>query len=230
MAKLVTYIFIVSSLVLWYLLLFGSTLSGVEATNGHGSQLEGRDFHHHGGSHHIRRKYWPSEAARGSENTLCRSWWLLSASCNWAVPFSITLTTCLSPSLSLLLLFFAGNINHCWRRYDGYNLQNTIVNKKEQLKKPYGILCNFKCTWFFTIRWVNLPPPSITANLSNITNPASLPLSLSLLFYLSAFPLANTSTTTSYPVCCSLHCPTAPASSARCLTSSARFDRSITFD
>lgn len=56
MAKLVTYIFIVSSLVLWYLLLFGSTLSGVEATNGHGSQLEGRDFHHHGGSHHIRRK------------------------------------------------------------------------------------------------------------------------------------------------------------------------------
>lgn len=228
MAKLVTYIFIVSSLVLWYLLLFGSTLSGVEATNGHGSQLEGRDFHHHGGSHHIRRKYWPSEAARGSENTLCRSWWLLSASCNWAVPFSITLTTCLSPSLSLL--FFAGNINHCWRRYDGYNLQNTIVNKKEQLKKPYGILCNFKCTWFFTIRWVNLPPPSITANLSNITNPASLPLSLSLLFCLSAFPLANTSTTTSYPVCCSLHCPTAPASSARCLTSSARFDRSITFD
>lgn len=187
MAKLVTYIFIVSSLVLWYLLLFGSTLSGVEATNGHGSQLEGRDFHHHGGSHHIRRKYWPSEAARGSENTLCRSWWLLRASCNWAVPFSITLTTCLSPSLSLLLLFFAGNINHCWRRYDGYNLQNTIVNKKEQLKKPYGILCNFKCTWFFTIRWVSLPPPSITANLSNITNPASLPLSLFIILSLS-FP------------------------------------------
>ncbi|XP_030378338.1 uncharacterized protein LOC115626963 [Scaptodrosophila lebanonensis] len=111
MAKLVTYIFIVSSLILWYLLLFGTggggsssggglgiSSLGVEATNGHGSQLEGRDFHHHGGSHHIRR-----------------------------------------------------NINHCWRRYDGYNLQNTIVNKKEQLKKPYGILCNFKCTWFFTI-------------------------------------------------------------------------------
>ncbi|KAH8388055.1 hypothetical protein KR093_011419 [Drosophila rubida] len=107
MAKLVTYIFIVSSLILWYLLLFGGSraggsfvLGGVEATNGHGSQLEGRDFHHHGGSHHIRR-----------------------------------------------------NINHCWRRYDGYNLQNTIVNKKEQLKKPYGILCNFKCTWFFTINF-----------------------------------------------------------------------------
>ncbi|KAH8400168.1 hypothetical protein KR215_008239 [Drosophila sulfurigaster] len=107
MAKLVTYIFIVSSLILWYLLLFGGSragvsfvLGGVDATNGHGSQLEGRDFHHHGGSHHIRR-----------------------------------------------------NINHCWRRYDGYNLQNTIVNKKEQLKKPYGILCNFKCTWFFTINF-----------------------------------------------------------------------------
>jgi len=56
-------------------------------------------------------------------------------------------------SLSLCLSrFYTGNINHCWRRYDGYNLQNTIVNKKEQLKKPYGILCNFKCTWFFTIR------------------------------------------------------------------------------
>jgi len=55
MAKLVTYIFIASSLVLWYLLLFGGR--GVEATNGHGGQLEGRDFHHHGGSHHIRRKY-----------------------------------------------------------------------------------------------------------------------------------------------------------------------------
>ncbi|XP_037931219.1 uncharacterized protein LOC119666028 [Teleopsis dalmanni] len=43
------------------------------------------------------------------------------------------------------------NINHCWRRYDGYNLQSTTFNKKEQMKKPYGILCNFKCTWFFTI-------------------------------------------------------------------------------
>ncbi|XP_054730086.1 uncharacterized protein LOC129238886 [Anastrepha obliqua] len=45
------------------------------------------------------------------------------------------------------------DLNHCWRRYDGYNLQSTMVNKKEQLKKPYGILCNFKCTWFFTINF-----------------------------------------------------------------------------
>uniref|UniRef100_A0A1B0AY23 Uncharacterized protein n=1 Tax=Glossina palpalis gambiensis TaxID=67801 RepID=A0A1B0AY23_9MUSC len=119
MAKLLTYMFIVSFLIIWYFLLYGDKDRnsdsvgggggggggsesvggfGVAATNGHGSPLEGRDRHHHERGGHIRR-----------------------------------------------------DINHCWRRYDGYNLQNTLVNKKEQLKKPYGILCHFKCTWFFTI-------------------------------------------------------------------------------
>ncbi|XP_013105976.2 uncharacterized protein LOC106086022 [Stomoxys calcitrans] len=121
MAKFMTLIFVVCSAILWYFLFFGGGISrltrvsgrssssgsgsgssassfGVEATNGHGSPLEGRDYHHSERGGHIKR-----------------------------------------------------DLNHCWRRYDGYNLQNTIVNKKEQLKKPYGILCHFKCTWFFTI-------------------------------------------------------------------------------
>ncbi|XP_014101248.1 uncharacterized protein [Bactrocera oleae] len=104
MARLLIYFLVINSLFLCHdngRLLGGSSSSGLaEATNGHGSQLEGRDRHHHERGGHIRR-----------------------------------------------------DLNHCWRRYDGYNLQSTMVNKKEQLKKPYGILCNFKCTWFFTINF-----------------------------------------------------------------------------
>ncbi|XP_067635252.1 uncharacterized protein [Eurosta solidaginis] len=92
MTRFVIYFLIASSLLICY------ENGAVDATNGHGSQLEGRDHHHHERGGHIRR-----------------------------------------------------DLNHCWRRYDGYNLQSTVVNKKEQMKKPYGILCNFKCTWFFTI-------------------------------------------------------------------------------
>ena len=75
MAKLLTYIFIVFSFILWYFLLFGSggdtggsgsitgggggggIIIGVGATNGHGNPLEGRDYHHMERAGHIKSKY-----------------------------------------------------------------------------------------------------------------------------------------------------------------------------
>lgn len=71
MAKLLTYIFIVCSFILWYFLLFGSGgdkvggseggggggFPGVAATNGHGNPLEGRDYHHQERAGHIKSKY-----------------------------------------------------------------------------------------------------------------------------------------------------------------------------
>lgn len=77
MAKLLTYMFIVSFLIIWYFLLYGDKDRnsdsvggggggggvsesiggfGVAATNGHGSPLEGRDRHHHERGGHIRSK------------------------------------------------------------------------------------------------------------------------------------------------------------------------------
>ena len=70
MAKVVTCVFVISSLILWYFLLFarngvgdgsgggeGNAFGfGVAATNGHGSPLEGRDRHHMERSGHIRSK------------------------------------------------------------------------------------------------------------------------------------------------------------------------------
>lgn len=71
MAKLMTLIFVVCSAILWYFLFFGGGISrlgrggrsssssssfGVEATNGHGSPLEGRDYHHSERGGHIKSK------------------------------------------------------------------------------------------------------------------------------------------------------------------------------
>lgn len=81
MAKLLTFIFIVCSFILWYFLLFGSggdkvggsegggggggggggVILGVAATNGHGNPLEGRDYHHMERAGHIKRKYFISK-------------------------------------------------------------------------------------------------------------------------------------------------------------------------
>ncbi|XP_055843354.1 uncharacterized protein LOC129910114 [Episyrphus balteatus] len=35
--------------------------------------------------------------------------------------------------------------DHCWRRYDGYN-KNTVPGQKSELRRPFGVLCTFKCT------------------------------------------------------------------------------------
>lgn len=60
MARLLIYFLVINSLFLCHdngRLLGGGSSSGLaEATNGHGSQLEGRDRHHHERGGHIRRE------------------------------------------------------------------------------------------------------------------------------------------------------------------------------
>lgn len=94
MAKLLTALFLLTSLLICYFvshssnprMLFPSL--GVEATNGHGSPLEGRDRHHHERGGHIRRKsahwlcdksLWDSIDCRRFESLLASLWRLQSA-------------------------------------------------------------------------------------------------------------------------------------------------------